>query len=54
MVLFVNCFVVFHFLMCFNNYVNLRYIQLNLGNIIAAFLRKGCQDCLSPVYFVTA
>ena len=35
MILFVNCYVVFHFLIIFfNNYVSLRYIQLSLGYIL--------------------
>ena len=37
-VMFINCYVVFHFLMfLFHNYVCLRLIQLNLDNRVATF-----------------
>ena len=34
----------------FNNYVNLRYIQLSFGNRTAIFLGKICQLCLPSVH----
>ena len=51
-VLFVNCYVAFHFFFSFNNYVSWLYIQVSLGNIITTFLGKGYQLCLPSVHFV--
>ena len=55
-VLFLNCFAVFHFLMfySFNNYEGLRYIQFSLSNKVATVLRNRCQLCLPYVHFVAA
>ena len=39
-VLFVCYYVVFDFLMFFNKYVCLRYIQLSLGNRVATILER--------------
>ena len=53
MILFVNCYVVFHFLFfSFNNYVRLRFIQLSLDNRVATFLGKSCQLCVPINHFV--
>ena len=60
MVLFVNFYVVFHFLIfSFNNYVSLRYIQLNLGARVLTCFRKElpaplaiCSFCGCLIVFV--
>ena len=61
MILFINCYLVFHCVMffgCFfffNNYVCVRYIKSSLGNRVATFsLGKSCQFCLPSVSFVSA
>ena len=62
MVIIVNCYVVFHFLMFFffffffycNHNVCLRYVQLNLINGVAIFLERVTNSCLPFVHFVTA
>ena len=55
MVLYIDCYVVFHFLMVsLKRYVGLRYIQLSLGNRIATFLEKNCHLFLSSGNFVAA
>ena len=55
MVLFVKCYVVFHFLMFyFQQECMFKIIQLGLGNRVANILGKGCQLCLPSVHFVAA
>ena len=55
MVLFVNCYVVFHFLMFyFKQLCRFKIIQLSFGNRVATILAKSSQLCLPSVNFVAA
>ena len=50
MVLFVKCYVVFHFLMFnFQQVCMFKIIQLSLGYRVATILEKSCQLCLQSV-----
>ena len=55
MVLFVKCYVVFHFLMFYFQQVYMfKIIQLSLGDRVATTLGKSCQHCLPSVHSVAA